>query len=308
MDTPLVTIGIPYYKSESYILQTLESVKNQSYKHIELILVNDCSPDNCQLVVDEWLKCNEKRFVAIKHIINPENRGVAYSSKILQKAARGVYFSKLDADDIILPAKIAEQVKFLEANEETALVYSNTLLIDAKGNLLEKDYFTRQKFSTVVQNVGPSGEVFHELLLEDFIPASSVLLRKDKLEEVGGYDESLYIEDWDMWLRIAKKHQIHFMEGFFSQYRIHPESMMQKKASLIKVYKSLIVSLLKHKDISSEFDKIIACHLYTYSIGLYRFGVIDRHLLKVNFLFNKNLKSLFYYVAGLLDFRINQKT
>jgi glycosyltransferase involved in cell wall biosynthesis len=307
INQPLVSIGIPYYNAERYIIQTLESVKQQTYKNLELILVNDCSTDNCQLLVEQWLKNNKVHFTNVIHTVNIENRGVAYSSKLLQRASSGIYFSKLDADDLILPSKIFDQVNFLEVNPETALVYSNTLLINDVGQLLAEDYFTRQKFSTVSGSTGPGGYVFDKLLLEDFIPTSSVLLRKEALEEVGGYDENLYIEDWDMWLRIAKKYQIQFMDGYYSKYRIHPESMMQKRSSLIKVFSSLNVALLKHISISNEFDKIIAKHIYTYTVGLYRYGEIDENFLWVNLVLNRNIKSLFYFLMGLLNIRVNQK-
>ena len=305
-DKPLVSIGVPYYNSQNYIIHTLESIRSQTYENIELVLINDCSFDNSQAIVDEWLSVNSSRFSNVFQIVNPQNKGLSYSCRELQKASNGIYFSKLDSDDIILPNKITEQVKYLEANAKVAMVYSNTLLIDSKGVLLAENYFTRQNFATVVDNIGPGGLVFHQLLIEDFIPNPSVLIRKNILELAGGYDESLFNEDWDLWLRIAKSYPIHFMKGFYSQYRIHPESMMRKSSSLVKVYASCIKALLKHRDISKQFDKIIAGHLYTYTIGMYRFGIIDQNFLKINLSFNKNVKSLMYYILGLMNIKINQ--
>lgn len=303
----LVSIGVPYYNAEKYIIQTLDSIKNQTYSNIELILANDCSTDNSQTIVDDWLSVNTRRFSNVIQIIHPENKGLAYSCKALQNASSGLFFSKLDSDDIILPDKIAAQVKCLTANREVAMVYSNTELIDSKGTLLEEDYFERQNFATVTNSIGPSGLVFRELLIEDFIPNPSVLIKKSVLEETGGYDETLFNEDWDLWLRISKVYPIKFMEGSYSQYRLHPESMMRKSSSLVKVYSSCIKALLKHQNISPEYDKIIAKHLYTYTIGMYRYGVIDKDFLKINFTYNKNFKSLVYYLLGLMNIKINQK-
>ncbi|MCW3079603.1 glycosyltransferase [Segetibacter sp.] len=308
IDRPLVSIGVPYYNSQNYIFDTLESIKNQTYENIELLLINDCSPDNSQAIVDNWLDVYRNRFANVVQIVNPANRGLAYSCKELEKVAKGIFFSKLDSDDIILPGKIAKQVNFLLAHPNIALVYSNTMLIDEKGNLLSEDYFAKQNFSTVVNKMGPSGSVFHQLLIEDFIPNPSVLIRKSILDSAGGYDETLFNEDWDLWLRIAKTHPVGFMEGFYSQYRIHSESMMRKSSSLVKVYASSIKALLKHAHISKEFDKVIAKHLFTYTIGMYRFGIIDRRLLKINLHFNKNIKSLIYYLMALLNIKINQKS
>lgn len=305
---PLVSIGVPFYNSEKYIIHTLESIRSQTYNNIELILINDCSPDGSQSIVDDWLSINRGFFSNVIELSNHQNRGLAYSCKALQQAATGTYFSKLDSDDIILPSKITAQVDCLNSNPEMAMVYSNAMLIDSEGHLFELDYFEKQEFKTVRNKIGPSGFVFTELLLEDFIPNPSVLVRKSILDVTGGYDETLFAEDWDLWLRIAKDHPIKFMEGLYSQYRIHPESIMRKSASLVKVYASLIKVVLKHQHISKEFDKIVAKHLYTYAIGLYRYGVIDKKSLKINWSYNKNFKSLMYYLCGLLNIRINQKT
>jgi glycosyltransferase involved in cell wall biosynthesis len=306
IDQPLVSIGVPYYNSQNYIFNTLESIKNQSYENMELLLINDCSPDNSQEVVDNWLAIHRNRFTNVVQIVNPVNRGLAYSCKELEKVANGVFFSKLDSDDIILPGKIEKQVEFLLGHPDTAMVYSNTMLIDEKGNLLSEDYFARQNFATVVNNIGPSGLVFQQLLIEDFIPNPSVLIRKTNLDLAGGYDETLFNEDWDLWLRMAKTHPIGFMEGCFSQYRIHSESMMRKSSSLVKVYASSIKALLKHAHISEEADKVIARHLFTYSVGMYRYGIIDKTFLKLNLSYNRNFKSLIYYLLALLNIRINQ--
>ena len=304
---PLVTIGVPYYNAEKYILYTLESIKNQSYQNIELILINDCTPDNTQQLVDKWIQNNKIRFVSVKQLINKKNLGLAHSCKLLQDAASGIYFSKLDSDDTILPNKITEQVAYLNDHEDVAMVYSNTLIIDSAGKLFDRDYFDEQNFVTVVNKVGPSGDVFKKLLQEDFIPNPSVLIRKAILIQVGGYDETLFAEDWDLWLRIAKNYKIDYMQGNFCQYRVHAESIMRRSESLVKVYKSIVKALIKHLGISEAFDSIIAKHLYTYIIGMYRYGVIDKELLRLNLKYNRNIKSLFYYMAGLFNLKLHQK-
>ncbi len=146
---PLVTIGIPFYNAEPYIIATLESVRAQTYDNIELVLINDCSPDKSQPVVGGWLNANGGCFSDVILLNNKVNKGVAYSCRELQNNANGKYFTKLDADDIIFPNKISVQVSFLEKNPDVGMVYSNTTRIDANGVELPEDYFTHQKFSSV---------------------------------------------------------------------------------------------------------------------------------------------------------------
>jgi len=305
--TALVSIGVPYFNAQKYIFYTLESIKNQTYTNIELILINDCSSDNSQQIVDDWLSLNRRCFTNVITLVNSENRGLAHSCKLLELASNGIYFSKLDSDDVILPNKISQQVAYLNTHDDIAMVYSNTLLIDSDGTLYHDDYYDQQNFSTVVNKVAPSGFVFKDLLLEDFIPNPSVLIRKEIIDKVDGYDKSLFNEDWDLWLRIAKDHKIHFMVGEFCKYRIHPESMMRRSESLVKVYKSSVKGLIKHLGMSEVYDKIIAKHLYTYVIGMYRYGLLDIKLLKLNFRYNRNFKSLLYYIMALFNIKLNQK-
>ena len=304
---PLVTIGVPFYNAQDYIINTLNSIKVQTYPNIQLILVNDCSTDESLKRVKEWLVQNCNVFVEIILLENSENRGTSYSCKKIEESSKGTFFSKLDADDLIHTKKIATQVDYLLEHPHIALVYSNTLLIDSQGKIMDEDYFSNQKFMYVSDKIGPSGQVFDKLLREDFIPNSSVMIRKSILDEVGGYDETLFTEDWDLWLRITKLYPIAFMNGYFSSYRIHPQSVMRKSTSLAKMYWSCCKAVLKHRNISKRYDKIIAKHLHTYVIGMYRLGVIDKILLKENIIYNKTLKAAIYFCFGILNFRLNQK-
>ena len=304
---PLVTVGVPFYNAQDYIIDTLDSIKSQTYTNIQLILVNDCSTDESLLLVKNWLIKNSDVFFNVILIENLQNRGTSFSCKRLEEAADGMFFCKLDADDLIYPAKISTQVKFLLDHPEVAIVYSNTLLIDSKGKLLEDNYFAAQQFTCVSNNKGPAGFVFNKLLVEDFIPNSSVLIRKNILDSIGGYDESLFTEDWDLWLRISRIYPIAFMEGYFSYYRIHPQSVMRKSSSLVKMYWSCCKAVLKHRNLNKQYDRIIAKHLNTYVIGMYRLGVIDKVLLRKNISLNKTFKATIYFCFGILNLKINQK-
>lgn len=304
---PLVSIGVPFYNSENYIEKTLDSIKLQTYANLELILIDDCSADRSLAIVQDWLQINSGRFINVALLKNGQNRGTSYSCRRLQHAAKGVFFEKLDADDIIFPNKISRQVECMISNPEVAIVYSNTQLIDSDGNLLDNDYFGVQKFCAITDGHGPSGFVFDKLIIEDFIPNSSVLIRKNILDEIGGYDETLFTEDWDLWLRICSVHPVLFLEGYYSQYRIHPQSVMRKRSTLVKSYLSSIRAVLKHEGTSKQVRQVVAKHLNTYSVGMYRYGVIEKDLLRKNFMYNKTFKSAVYYILGLLKLKLNQK-
>jgi glycosyltransferase involved in cell wall biosynthesis len=304
---PLVSIGIPFYNAENYIIQTLESVKSQFYKNIELLLYDDASTDNSLELVQNWLTLNHHRFIKALLFEGDVNRGVGYASKYLSNNAKGIYFQKLDADDIILCDKLSKQVSFLEYHPNISMVYSNVFRIDSLGFKLEKDYFSYQKFKNVSNQIAPSGFIFDYLLEENFIPASSVLLRLDCINSIGGYDDTLFSEDWDLWLRISTKYEIQFLSGFTCEYRIHSQSAMQNTTSLIKVFGSLNSALIKHLSSSLNHKQIISKHIYMYSVGMFRLGYIDMRWLKINFKLNRNIKSFVYLLIGFFKIPFGNK-
>jgi teichuronic acid biosynthesis glycosyltransferase TuaG len=107
---PLVSVVIPAYKCEKYIAEALESAINQTYKNIEIIIVNDCSPDNCESVILEYME-KDKR---IRYLKNNENLGVASSRNKGVKASEGEYVAFLDSDDVWSLDKIEKQIKHLQ--------------------------------------------------------------------------------------------------------------------------------------------------------------------------------------------------
>ena len=117
---PLVTIGVPFYNSQDYIIDTLNSIKYQTYSHIQLILVNDCSTDHSLALVKGWLIQNSSSFSDVILIENAQNRGTSFSCKKIEENANGVFFCKVDADDLIHSNKINTQVQYLIKNPEVA--------------------------------------------------------------------------------------------------------------------------------------------------------------------------------------------
>src|ERR1035438_3501558 len=103
-DTPLVSVVTCSYNNSKYIIETLDSIKNQTYPNIEIVIVEDCSTDNSAELINEWLLTYKGLYKFIRHEVNmggsiPANVGLASSS--------GKYYSAIDTDDMMLPEKIA---------------------------------------------------------------------------------------------------------------------------------------------------------------------------------------------------------
>lgn len=262
MNAPLVTIGIPVYNAEKFVLDTLKSIKDQTYNNIEVIIVDDGSTDKSREKILAWSKENS---LPIKLIVNPKNRGLTYSCNLILETAKGKYYQKVDADDIILDDKIEKHVQLLErSGQRTAAVYSYVKLIDEKGQLIKQDYNDRINFRGRVTD-----DLFFDLLRLNFIPNPSILLRTDAIRKVGGYDATLLFEDYDLWLRLSRQFNFYFDDAVTCLYRIHNGSMMADPLKLILRNNSNIMMYRKYLGISEKYDVEILKRLKLLTIYSY---------------------------------------
>ncbi|MFD2718419.1 glycosyltransferase [Hymenobacter monticola] len=247
---PLVSVFVASYNNARYIQQSLESVRQQTYPSIELIIVDDASTDSSVEVIREWL--TQTGYEA-KFIINETNLGVCKSSNVFLSHATGTYISWLASDDIMLPQKLDTQVTLLENSpQKVGVVYSDAVVIGADS----KQYFSRfiqmhRQFVDV-----PQGYIFPVLLQDNYIPVMTALFRRSCFDECGWYDEDLNYEDWDILLRFARKFEFIYSDYVAAQYRVHSASLSQKLQSLTSLESSFKL-LYKHIAINAECDAII---------------------------------------------------
>src|SRR5690349_20205207 len=129
---PLVTIGITSYNYEKYIEQSLNSVLEQTYGNIEVIIIDDFSQDNCNQIISKWIRENEINCTYIQH---KSNRGITRTLNEIVLHARGEYITFLATDDIMLSERVEKQVKLLDnAGESYGMCYANALTMDEYGN------------------------------------------------------------------------------------------------------------------------------------------------------------------------------
>lgn len=216
---PLVSIAAINYNNPEYLIETLESIKAQTYPNIELVIVDDYSTTDDVSLISEWLKSYTGKHKFIRH---SENKGVcaAYNSGLFN--ATGKYFTVIDTDDIMLPEKTVKQLAFLEGTDDTvAAVYSDAYVIDASGNPLDGLFIQRHRQFKEI----PSGNIYESLLGGNYIPCMTFFGKTAVFQDIGGYDETLSYEDYDMWLRVAKKYRILFSDFVACKYRIRQGSL-----------------------------------------------------------------------------------
>ena len=207
---PLVSTVIPVYNRPEMIVQAVKSVLYQTYRPIEIIIVDDGSTDETATVIDGLARKNPD----IITVIHMDNKGPGLARETGRLAARGEYIQYLDSDDWLLPEKFAIQVQALQDNPDCGIAYSPARLVDDQGNILqEPSKWTGQQFDYL----------FPALLVDRWWHTHTPLIRKTVSDAAGAWP-SRRPEDWDLEARMgALKTRLVFCETVLSCQREHPD-------------------------------------------------------------------------------------
>ena len=204
----LVSIICICWNHENYIEQCLNSLLSQTYKNIEIIFIDNLSTDNSFEIANKMLSESETHFTLIKRT---SNFGISSNINFAVNLCKGKYIMSMSTDDWLTPDSIAKKVQYLEENPQFAMVSSNGYIYNQNIN----------ETIPYIENRAKTGYLFHDLLKENFIFAIGVLIKLSVIKEVGLYDEECPIEDWSMWIKISKNHQIGFIPDKLAYYRKH---------------------------------------------------------------------------------------
>jgi alpha-1,3-rhamnosyltransferase len=239
-DNPLVSVIIPAYNHELYIEEALQSVVDQTYPNIELIVINDGSTDGTAKVITDFISRHQNHNI---QFINKQNEGVCKTLNKGLEMSTGEYVAFLASDDLWLSDRVSIQVRFLEKNENIGMVFSDAwfLRFNTKTDIRWSDYKPgiNNYFKNSIQNT----DMYRVLLTQMIIPALTVMIRKQVLNEVGFFDENLVYEDDDMWLRIALKYPIAYIDIPLALYRIHDSNISSNTRFMVK---GMIQTIRKH--------------------------------------------------------------
>ncbi|UII29310.1 glycosyltransferase [Fulvivirga maritima] len=214
-DQPLVSIICLSYNHERFVKEALMSVFQQTYKNIEIIVVDDASTDNSKEVITDLLKHHpEVKFMALeKNIGNCKAFNQAYA------VSSGEFIIDLAADDVLLPQRVAQGVKaLLNSGEDYGVNFTNAEVIDEQGDFMKHHYpINQERKSTVFV---PSGDVFKDLVARYFICPPTMMYTRALVEYLGGYDENLTYEDFDLWIRSSRVFKYAFTDEILVKRRM----------------------------------------------------------------------------------------
>ncbi|MDR7210063.1 glycosyltransferase family A protein [Flavobacterium piscis] len=213
---PLVSIICLCYNHEKYVIQTLNSVLNQTYKNIELIIADDYSSDYSEKTIQRWLKNHPD----ITFISNEANLGNTKTFNKALKHAKGNYIIDLAADDVLLADCVEKQIiTFLKSSmKNLGIVYGNAELTTENNTHLR--YYYEVDSEKKVLKKPASGDIYLAMLSQSSMICSvSSMVKREVLEHLNGYDENLAYEDLDLWIRTSRNYNFEFIDSVLVQKR-----------------------------------------------------------------------------------------
>lgn len=228
LDEPLVSIILPSYNHGAYIRQSIQSALDQTYKNIELIIVDDSSSDNSREVIESF---DDER---IRSYFLKKNMGGAYTTNYCIKHSRGEFVSVLNSDDLYYPQKIEKQMNYLKSNPKISAVFSFAQAINEKGEIYKKNIIDLEPLESVNKD--------RLYFLKYFVNYGNicihptVLIRKSVYNTIGLYDERLHqIPDFEYWVRVCSKYEIRVLPEKLIMYRFRDGEMNTSNGNRVDV-------------------------------------------------------------------------
>ena len=243
----LVTVVMAVFNGEQWLEEAIQSVISQSFQNFDFIILDDGSSDKSPQILEKY----DATYSNITVVTKP-NSGLANSLNLGIVSTDSKYIARIDADDVWDVDKLEKQVKFLEDNDDVALLGSGMRTINEHGIFI-KEYYFDQKNEKVVHKLLKHGRCFAH---------SSVLIRRSVLSEVGLYRPVIRkAEDYDLWLRISKVRELACLESVLVSIRLHDNQISHKDSGDRQYLDAVVAKVLYHleednSDFSMEADSI----------------------------------------------------
>lgn len=219
-----VTVCVLSYNSSNYICETLESIKRQSLEKIELLICDDCSKDNTLEICENWIRENSNRFVECRLISSNSNMGIPSNLNKGILCSHGTWIKIIAADDILFDDCLEKNYNYVCLNPDIEILFSRVDFFSSGCmDCFKVDSLFDYSFFDLTVN-----EKYEYLLSKrNCIPAPTSFIRKETIEKLGYFDESItLLEDYPMWLKALKSGiNLCFYNVVTVRYRIHPSSI-----------------------------------------------------------------------------------
>ncbi len=214
---PLVSIVVPVYNAKKYLSECLDSLYNQTYKNIEIIIVNDGSTDGSEKIIDKYFKKYKNNTVVLKNSKPSGFTGEVAANQGI-RIAKGIYVARMDADDIAFPDRIEKEVKFFEKHNDYFLVSSSAEVIDESGKLIGH-WDLGKNYDLILQKI----------FLTNSIVNSSILFRKSEIEKDFYKIKYPGFNDYYTWIHyLSRGKKMHTLKDVLVKYRTSDSNSTRK--------------------------------------------------------------------------------
>lgn len=229
---PLVSVIMPVFNGQAWLGEALDSALGQRFTALEVILVNDGSTDDSLAIARA-----RARSDARVRVFDQDNAGLPSARNKALKMAQGAYLALLDADDAWLPHHLTQAMSAFESDPDLGLVHANIQRINANGELID----------VPVRSWCDTMDAFDALALRhEHVSCPTAVFSRHAVDMVGGFDPrftGLGCEDRDLWLRIAARFRVRYLDSVTARYRLHPDSMSAAAGRMALARQMLVAKL-----------------------------------------------------------------
>ena len=249
------------FNCSKYLEEAIDSVYAQTYKNWEIIFWDNASTDNSAEIAKKY---DDK----LRYFTSDKTVPLGHARNFAIGKTRGEYIAFLDCDDVWLPDKLEKQIEIFDAKRDVMLVYSDCYIVDSDGNTM-KTAFESQK--------PVRGHIFNELLSRyNFIPLLTAVIKKEVLDEIGLFEDDYKIAaDYDLFLKIAYKHPVDYVEECLAKYRVHDSNFSINQDIGIREELEIINKWLRKNPIlNDEFGNKIKIKKLKRHAALYLYYIV----------------------------------
>lgn len=204
MLNPKVSVCVITYNSGKTIIDTLDSIAEQTYPDIELVVSDDCSTDNTLALCQDWIEGHRSRFLAIQLLTSEKNAGVAHNLNQALRAASGEWMKTLAGDDLLMPGCIQDNIDFISENEHSGIVFSKYKPFRSVNGQREVLNTAKPVSESIEIFNRPVGEQYLWVLSGNLPPSITAFIRKDLLIQYPFPEQYPFCEDYPQWLYLTR--------------------------------------------------------------------------------------------------------
>lgn len=243
----LVSILVPAYNHENFVDDIMQSILDQTYDNLEVLITDDGSVDGTFGKISQWEERLKSKYQRVQIFQNKNNKGIVKTLNHMLQLCVGDYIKVIASDDFLLPDSIEQLVAFLESNPQHGLVFANGIMGDKNTHYPIKDVKLFETYYTEKPKLEEN--VVEQMYRKYFLFSPSIMYTRRAYQQVGSYDEDIWFEDWDYYLRVVEQMPIGYLDSIVVMYRMLDSSASHstKLEYRMGMRKSEIIVLFKHK-------------------------------------------------------------